>query len=429
MCFTLYDCLLLWGIILYSPFYLRRMRKNKDYMPDLLQRIGLHPPEPPRKRHPRVLIHAVSVGETRAVLPILKGLRDRRPDWEIFLTTTTGTGRRTAEQIGVKLDGIYYFPVDLSFVCADFLRRLRPDIVCLAETELWPNFIRAVSRRNISLCLLNGRLSDKSYRHYRIFRPVFKPMLKKFDLFCMQSALDADRIIDLGAQEESVVLTGNIKFDMGRIFYDEGTVERLRGRLGLKTGQRVIVAGSTHPGEEDEIISAFVRFLHSDPDLVLILAPRHVERAGDIVKRVLSSGRGCLLWSKLAEGKGIGGGDVLLIDIIGILAQIYSIATVVFIGGSLIPHGGQNPLEPAYYGRPVIFGPHMENFRSIAGELLKNGAAIEVNPGSLFDCLKGLLADEEKRENMGRAGQEVVRVNQGAAKKTCDHIIQLLKGA
>lgn len=385
-------------------------------------------PKPRFKKGFRVLIHSVSVGETRAVIPIINKLKRRCPGCEIYITTTTGSGQKTAEQIGKNLDNILYFPIDFGYICASFLRRINPDCICLTETELWPNFIRTASRYRMPLILINGRISDKSFRNYSFVRPFVRSILGKFNTLCMQSVLDAGRIVALGAEHDKVKVTGNIKFELGHLAVKEKEDVILRNRLGLNKNQPVLVAGSTHPGEERAILEGFKRLLAEYPDLVLILAPRHVERSEDIGKIVRETGLKSTFWSRLSGSDRIKAGEVLQIDVIGLLVKIYSLATIVIIGGSFVPHGGQNPLEPAFFGKPVIFGPHMENFRSISSMLMDAKAAVMIQKGDLFRMLYELLRDRDRREKMGKAAKGVIEANKGAVNRTCDEILRVVRG-
>ncbi|MGA1839387.1 MAG: 3-deoxy-D-manno-octulosonic acid transferase [bacterium] len=429
MVFYLFYSLLLFIVLLiYGPFYLKRINRGGKYRPDLLKRLGFSLPEPRSKKGVRILIHSVSVGETRAVIPIINELKRRRPGCEIYLTTTTGSGQKTAEQIGGNLDNILYFPIDFRYICSSFLRRIRPDCICLTETELWPNFIRSASRYRMPLILINGRISDKSFRNYGFVRPFVKSILGKFNTLCMQSVLDARRIVALGAEYDKVKVTGNIKFELGHLKIKEKEDVMLRNQLGLHENQPVLVAGSTHPGEERAIFASFKRLLTEYPGLVLILAPRHVERSEEISKIVKEAGLKSTFWSRLSGSDRIKEGGILQIDVIGLLAKIYSLATIVIIGGSFVTHGGQNPLEPAFFGKPVIFGPHMENFRSISSMLMDANAAVMIQESDLFRILSELLKDKERREKMGKAARGVIDANKGAVKRTCDEILGVIRG-
>ena len=426
--YFIYSLLLFILLLVYGPFYIKRIRKGERYKPDLSKRFGLSLPKPQPKRGFRILIHSVSVGETRAVIPVINELKARCPSCEIFLTTTTGSGQKTAEQIGSKLDRILYFPIDFGFICAAFLRRIRPDCICLTETELWPNFIRVASRNRIPLILINGRISDRSFRNYRLVRPFVRSLLRKFHALCMQSVLDGKRMVALGAEHGKVKVTGNIKFELSHLSVKKNESNALRNRLGLRENQSVLVAGSTHPGEERLIVEIFKRLLHEHPDLVLILAPRHVERSEEIAQMIRESGMKSIFWSRFSDNVQIKGGEILQIDLIGLLAKIYSLATIVIIGGSFIPHGGQNPLEPAFFGKPILFGPHMENFRSISAMLIDAEAAVMVKERNLFQILSELLTEKGRREKMGQAARAVIDANQGAATRTCNEILGILSG-
>lgn len=426
--YFIYSLLLFIMLLIYGPFYIKRMKKDGKYKPDLSKRFGLSLPKPKSKKGVRILIHSVSVGETKAVIPVINELKTRCPSCEIYLTTTTGSGQKTAEQIGINLDRILYFPIDFGFICASFLRRIRPDCICLTETELWPNFVRVASRYKIPLVLINGRISDRSFHNYRLVRPFIRSILSKFNTLCMQSALDARRIVALGAEHVKVKVTGNIKFEMEHLSIKEKESVILRNRLGLRENQPLLVAGSTHPGEEKSILENFKRLLSEYPDLVLILAPRHVERSEDIAQMIKKTGMKSIFWSRLSGNFQIKGGEIIQIDVIGLLAKIYSLATIVIIGGSFIPHGGQNPLEPAFFGKPIIFGPHMENFRSISSMLMDAKAAVMIKERDLFQILSELLADRNRRDKMGNAAKAVIDSNKGTSIRTCDEILGIFRG-
>jgi 3-deoxy-D-manno-octulosonic-acid transferase len=426
--YFIYSLLLFVVLLIYGPFYMKRMKRSGRYKPDLSKRFGFTLPKSRLKKGVRILLHSVSVGETRAVIPIIKELKTRCPGCEIYLTTTTGSGQKTAEQIGSNLDSILYFPIDFGYICSSFLRRIRPDCICLTETELWPNFVRIASRYRIPLILINGRISDKSFRNYSFVRPFIRSILGKFNTLCMQSVLDAGRIVALGAEHAKVKVTGNIKFELGHLSIKEKDGIMLRNRLGVIENQPVMVAGSTHPGEEKTILECFKRLLPEYPDLMLILAPRHVERTEEIAQIVKEAGLKSIFWSRISGNGQIKEGEILQIDVIGLLAKIYSLATIVIIGGSFIPHGGQNPLEPAFFGKPIIFGQHMENFRYISSMLMDAKAAVMTKEGDLFKILSELLADRERREKMGKAAKEVIDANKGAVNRTCDEILDIIRG-
>jgi 3-deoxy-D-manno-octulosonic-acid transferase len=291
------------------------------------------------------------------------------------------------------------------------------------ETELWPNLFRELSRQGIPSMIANGRISDRSYRRYRWVRPFLRRLFSRITLFAMQTEEDARRIMALGATPERVVITGNLKADF--LPGDDG-VERLWQRLlGLHGGEHIWVVGSTHRGEEAVVLNAYDRLCRDDPSLVLILAPRHPERIPEIEELIRSRGRRSVRRSQLPRVER--DGAVILLDSVGELAALYAIADVVFVGGSLVPYGGQNVMEPALRRKPVLFGPHVMNFREVAGLILEAGGGIEVKDGeSLGAAVQMLLADEKRRVEMGNAAYEAIRARQGAVKKSAELIERYL---
>ena len=371
-----------------------------------------------------IWLHAVSVGEVIASAPLARAMQARRPEIPLLLSTTTETGRAVAEQ-RVSAARFVYFPLDFGWVVRRAVSRLQPRLVLLTETELWPNFLAACAGRGIPVVVINGRLSPRSFPRYRVVRWWFGTVLRHVRLFCMQSAQDAERIIALGAPAERVRVTGNLKYDFhGLDQAVDGAA--IRRTLGLADGRRLVVAGSTHRGEEEAVLEAFGKAAESRPDLCLLLAPRHPERLDEVERLVTRAGLSCVRRSRAAENPPQDGGTIL-VDTMGELGRLYAAASVVFIGGSLIPHGGQNILEPASHGLPVIHGPHMANFSEMRDRFQEAGAAVQVkDAASLLRAMERLLDDPAEAERMGRAGQDVVAAQRGATERTADLVDALL---
>jgi 3-deoxy-D-manno-octulosonic-acid transferase len=303
------------------------------------------------------------------------------------------------------------------------LDRIRPRAVLLTETELWPAFIRACTRRGIPVVAVNGRISPRSYPRYRRVRFWFGRVLREVRLFCMQSPEDAARIRDLGAPADRVHVVGNLKFDLAGD-EDPGEGARVRGMLGLAPDRPVLVAGSTHKGEEPVVLEAFARARDAVPDLALVLAPRHPERL-DEVAGLLREAR--LRWARRSQAPVPGETAAILVDTMGELARLYAAGTVVYIGGSLVPVGGHNVLEPAAHGRPVLFGPHMGNFAEMARLFLEQGAGLQVQDAAgLAAGAVRLLADPAEAARMGSAGRRIVATHRGAAQRTLALLEQVL---
>ncbi len=405
-----------------APGVLTQMLLRGKYRRGLPERFGgVAPWEGPAAP---IWLHAVSVGEVMAAAPLARLLASRHPDVPLIASTTTETGRAVAEQ-RVAAARFVSFPLDFRWAAERAVARLRPRLVLLTETELWPNFLAACAARRIPVVLVNGRISPRSYPRYRLVRRWFGRVLQNVRLFCMQSAADADRILALGAPAERVTVTGNLKYDLPALEHD-ADVPAIRVGLGLPPLSRLVIAGSIHRGEDGPVIEAFRSAAASRRDLCLLMAPRHPERLEEVEQLVAKAGLSCLRRSRLpAESARTGG--VILLDTMGELARLYAAASVVFVGGSLIPHGGQNILEPAAYGRPILHGPHMGNFAEMRDRFREADAALQVADGpALAEGLQALLDDAAGAERMGRAGRAIVEAQRGATRRTADLVGALL---
>jgi 3-deoxy-D-manno-octulosonic-acid transferase len=405
-----------------APSVLAQMLLRGKYRRGIRERLGAVAPW--EGAQTPIWLHAVSVGEVMAALPLARALRARRPEIPLLVSTTTETGRAVAEQ-RLPAARFVFFPLDFGWTVRRALGRLRPRLVLLTETELWPNFLSTCAVRGIPVVVINGRLSPRSFPRYRLVRWWFGRVLRNVRLFCMQSSQDAERIVALGAPADRVRVTGNLKYDFPS--FDEAVdVAALRRSLGLPAGRRLVVAGSTHRGEEDAMLEAFRTAANSRPDLCLLIAPRHPERLEEVERLVARAGLACVRRSR-AEAQPPEEGGAILLDTIGELARLYAAASVVFIGGSLIPHGGQNILEPAAHSRPVIHGPHMANFAEMRDRFRDAGAAIQVEDAAgLFRALEALLDDSLEAERMGKAGRGIVAAHRGATQRTADLVDALL---
>jgi 3-deoxy-D-manno-octulosonic-acid transferase len=340
-------------------------------------------------------------------------MRARRPDVPLLVSTTTETGRGVAEQ-RLPADRFIFFPLDFRGVAAAAVARLRPRLVLLTETELWPNFLAVCAAHGIPVVVINGRISPRSFPRYRLVRAWFGRVLQHVSLFCVQSEDDARRLVQLGAPAGRVQVTGNMKFDLPA---GEADPARVKAGLGLSPEARLVVAGSTHRGEEEPVLAAFRGAAATRPELRLLLAPRHPERLDEVERLVQRAGLRPVRRSALAGAPP----DVIVLDTVGELARLYAAAEVVFIGGSLIPHGGQNILEPAAHGRPVLHGPHMANFAQVRDLFRDAGAAREVRDAAeLRRALEALLDDPARAQAMGGAGRAIVDRNRGATRRTAD---------
>lgn len=375
-----------------------------------------------------VWIHAVSVGETQAAAPLVKAFKRRFPDWAVVLTNVTETGHKVAQGIA-GVDQCLYFPYDFPWTMRRVFAQLKPTLVVIVETEIWPNFMRVAYRSGIPAVLVNGRISDRSFPRYRGLRFFIKPVLQQFTRLCMQSALDAQRIEVMGAPAERIEVTRNLKFDMQTEGICEQNPEAIRRRYGIPSGCKVLVAGSTHAGEEELVAEVYRRLLKSHPDLCLVLVPRHPDRCS-AVGELLSSHN--LTYSRRSEvGEApvpLAPGSVFLVDTIGELLQFYALADLVFVGGSLVPVGGHNILEAALLKKPVLFGPHMHNFKEISRLLVKAGGGLVISESDQFFAIAAnLLADPDRCQDMGAKGYSLLQDNRGATDRTLQAIERIVE--
>lgn len=363
-----------------------------------------------------IWVHTVSVGETIAVKPLLKALRERFPDRKIVISNVTETGRSVA----MKLDGAdlcIYFPFDFSFAVRRILSSIRPSIILVVETEIWPNFLRTARRMGIPTVMVNGRISDRSLAGYLRLGWFFRPVLADFSWFCMQTAEDARRIVAMGAPAERVEVTRNLKYDLPVCAISTAEREESRKSFHLSPDSAVVTAGSTHPGEDEILISCYRRLCAAGSRFILILVPRHPERAPVVAELLQREKVAFSLRSDIGNRSvQFSPGEVLLVDTVGELLQFYALSDIVFVGGSLVPTGGHNILEPASLRVPVVFGPHMDNFREAAGLVLACGGGIQVADGDgLASVLALLLANPAMRRTVGEKGGGLMEENSGSA--------------
>jgi 3-deoxy-D-manno-octulosonic-acid transferase len=426
--YTLYSLLLTLGVLATSPYWLFKALRERKYFGNILQRLGSGLPQLEPGVAP-VWIHAVSVGEVLAAKAFFLALRRARPDLPIVISTVTLTGQALARtELGAATAHLY-FPFDWQWCIARFLRCIRPRAVVLMETELWPNFIRGCACRNIPIFLANGRISDRSRRRYAWARPLFADMLSRMSAIGVQTAEDKHRFVSLGAAAERIRITGNVKYDfsMPASAVDESLLRRIMDCLGRSHATLPIVVGSSMKGEEIIYLKAFERARQKNPQARLILAPRHPERFDEVARLLASRGTPFLRRSALDTG-GTGEVEVLLLDSIGELRTVYNLAAVAVIGGSFLPYGGHNLLEPALLGKAIVFGPYMFNFKEAARLFLEAQSARQCDSDELPEVLAGLLADGEARNLLGARAQQTLRQNQGATEATLDLIAPYLEG-
>jgi 3-deoxy-D-manno-octulosonic-acid transferase len=425
----------LWIAVMMPVFLYKALRHGK-YTQGLTQRLGNLPAGLRSTGRPTIWFHSCSVGETLSIEPLVKELHHRFPEARLVFSTVTKTGQAMARQRFSTYgpDNTFYFPFDLGLVCGRFLQFIRPTLIVITDTEIWPNLLRQAHKRSIPVVMVNGRISLKSARLYRLVRPLMKRVFAGYAAFLMQSEDDAERIRAIGAPAGRVIVSGNMKYDKGPAEGEqkEEIGQSLGEALGLSAGDNhLIVAGSTHEGEE-QVLFEVLRRVRMAPDLGktrLLLAPRHPERFDGVAE--LASRAGFTVRKRSTPNGAVGEPEVLLLDSIGELAAAYRFGTIAFVGGTLIARGGQNILEPAWHARPIVIGPSMENFRQTAEDFLSRGAVIQIRAGisereaqvgELTEIFTGLLTDPERRKSMGCAARSVLEANRGASKFTADRI-------
>lgn len=419
--YQLYSLLLTVAFFLALPYYLWKDGGTGKYWGSFRARLGRLPSDLNPEGQPSIWIHAVSVGEVIAARPLVGALKARLPGYRVLLSTTTATGQSVALRSGGGADGVFYAPFDWIRPVRRALDAVKPALLVLVETEIWPNLIHEADRRGTRIALVNGRISPRSFPRYRFLRPIFERILSQVDLFLMQAETHALRVREIGAPRERVRVTGNLKFDA---VTDPQVPEELAHLVGSKGF--LWVAGSTVAGEERMVLSALRLVRESCGDVRLLLAPRHPERFDEAYAHVIESGFACVRRSELAR-EPWHSGEVLLLDSLGELARVYALATVVFVGGSLVPAGGHNILEAAIVGKAIVVGPHMENFQEIADEFQSEGALVQVSSAEeLASEITGLLTDTERRRRVGENARGLIDRNRGALERTVEALAKLL---
>ncbi|MDD2897407.1 MAG: 3-deoxy-D-manno-octulosonic acid transferase [Desulfuromonadaceae bacterium] len=363
---------------------------------------------------PVIWLHAVSVGEIIAARPLLKALRLRYPEHALVVSNTTETGKATAGGFS-EIDLCLYFPFDFLPAVRAIIGAVKPQIIIIMETEIWPNFSREAARNGIPLVLANGRISDRSFNRYLFFSWFFRPALRCFSSVCMQSAVGKERIIAIGANHQTVRVTGNLKNDIPTRQVTEEERSSLRRQYSIPEQCCILTAGSTRDGEEQFVISTYRELSAEICDLFLVLVPRHPARVGEIAALLSDAGIRYRRRTALSDAEPMRRGDVLLVDTVGEMMNLYALADLAYVGGSLVPVGGHNLLEPASVGVPSVFGPHMGNFREIEELVLRYGAGIQVlDQEELTAACRNLITSADLRRILGQNGLKLLRDNGGA---------------
>jgi 3-deoxy-D-manno-octulosonic-acid transferase len=427
--YSLYSALVLAVAVVASPWFVYQALRYKKYVGSLWQRMGYLPISFNMDADRSIWIHAVSVGEVLTARPLISDLKRRYPELRMFLSTTTLAGQQLARRNVQDVDAVFYFPFDLGIFVRRTLDLVRPRLFVMMETEIWPNLLRECRARGIKTAIVNGRLSPKSFPRYRMVRPMMRRVLDDIDKFCVQSEESARRFIELGADPGRVAVTGSLKFDSLDL---PSTAPQARARdrvlryFRVPPSRPVIMAGSTMKGEEAAVLRAFRRVRSTAPNALLILAPRNPERFAEAEQLARGEGWKVSRRSDLAVDADPRV-DVVVLDTIGELATLYQVATVVFVGGSLVATGGHNVLEPAVFGKPIVFGPHMENFFEIADAFVTNGGGVQIaGESELEEAFISLMGDPVRRARLGAAARALVEANRGAKEKSVSVLAGLL---
>jgi len=428
--FFLYSLLLTIGFILLLPRFLFQ----KKYAAGLRQRFG-HLPEFPPNEKPVMWLHCVSVGETNAARPLVKEIKEKFPEYRLVVSTTTKTGQNLAREVFARdAELVFYFPFDWKFTVHRVLKKIKPSVILIMETEIWFNFVRESHKSGAKVFIVNGRLSEKSVNRYNWIPNTMRRVLHHVDLALMQNGADAKRLLGLGTRNTKVKVTGNIKFDQAFDETESRLTRELRGRFAISKDAALIVAASTHAPEERLLLQAFKEtWKNSKANLPrLLIAPRHPERFAEVEEMIKASG---FDWAKRSEEASSRdeSAEVILLDSIGELRAVYPLAEIVFVGGSLIRHGGQSVLEPAIAERAIVTGFYTTNFAEIVKEFLAQGALLQLPklgekeiPDALAKVFSELLKDTERRGKLAKNAFDVMKKNRGATEKTVEYIKSFL---
>jgi 3-deoxy-D-manno-octulosonic-acid transferase len=431
----LYNIFQIFSLILLSPLLLVKAIISPKYRGRILLRLGIGIEELIQKLpvgQQRIWIHALSVGEVLSAHPLVKELRLARPSITLIFSASTKTGEELARNVMAKeVDLFIPFPLDIFSVARKFINLIAADLFVLVETDFWPNFIHTINRKGTPAILVNGRISQKSFARYQRFRFIFLPMFKIFKFISMQTESDAKKMIDLGVNADRVKALGNLKYDavlpdMVGWDQEQRPTSFYRQQFGISPEKVVWIAGSTHPREEVAILTAYKRLSLLFPDLFLVVAPRDVERGREVKEIADKLGLTVRLRTAPLQDEEFPGAPLLILDTMGELSRMYSFCNIAFIGGSLVPDGGHNPLEPAAFAKPILFGPYMDDFTEIASDLSEKDAAIVCHDeDDIFEVMKKLLVNHSIQKQMGEDAQALVIQHRGVTKRHIE-IIQFI---
>lgn len=418
--FIIYDILFFLFALVYFPCFLVKGKGHRGFG----MRCGLFPGHLRRAlaQKKNIWIHAVSVGEVLAVSHLIQKLKEVFPEYSIVCSTVTKSGHQLAQTQLPDSCQVIYAPLDFSWVVKKYIHFVNPRLYIAMETEIWPNLYMFLRKKGIAIVQVNGRISDRSFAGYKKISFLTKRILDCVDAFCMQSPLDAERIVQLGAAADKTRVVGNLKFDSLPALTPVDQQD-----VGFHRQDELLIAGSTHPGEEGIMLGVYRQLTGEFPHLRLVIAPRHVERTEDILKEVEQEGSRALKFSEIKKDKG-DQKTIVIVDAIGHLRMLYSLAKIVFIGKTLKVGGGQNVIEPLSFGKPTLVGPYTQNFKDVVHLFLKEGALIQVRDRQeLLSQMRQLLKNPKKMETMGLSAREVIQKYQGATAKTIEIISKLLR--
>ncbi len=431
--YTIYNLILNFAFIISFPYLLLRAFLAKG---GVWERMGRLPKEEIKLLSTKnvIWLHAASVGEIKALSTIIPQLKKINPEYSLIVSVVTESGKKEAERIlsagsiGKEVEFVFHAPIDLKRFVKKALSRVKPCALILIETELWPNLIREAKIRDCSVILINGRISGKSFSKYLLLKSLFSETLSYVDLFCMQSGEDAERVRKLGAESFKIKVLGNLKFDRMITQISEIDKNMLKKKLSIPFDLKVLVGGSTRKGEDEILVRVFKRLKKDHRNLLLLLAPRHLDRMKKIEKMLCHQKLDFVRRSELDGKPPLSNQRVILLDTMGELASIYAIADIAFVGGSMVPIGGHNLLEPADCGVGVIFGPYVDHFKTAADLLIQSGGGIKIrNEEELYARLSDLLKDEDKRKEMGISAKEAIKKQSGVSQKTARLILTHLE--
>ena len=429
----IYNCLFTAGFLVTAPFYFLKMKRRGNWKSGFGQRFARYDAKLKQQltnRH-TLWVHAVSVGEVNIATQLIKALETRAPTLTVVVSTTTSTGMGELKKKLPAHVPKFYYPIDRRKYVSRALRVINPEAIVLIEAEIWPNFLWKAADRRMPTFLVNARLSEKSYRGYKRASFLFKPIFQKFAGVGAQDEADKQRLIKLGFRPEVVRVVGNLKFDAAQLSEKPAvSVESLYRRIGVDETSIILVAGSTHDGEEAFLIDAYMRLRQKFPNLFLTLVPRHFERSRDVGREVENRKLRLIYRTDISATTHFKKGDIdcLVVNTTGELRHFYEAATVIFVGKSLFGEGGQNPIEPGALGKAMVFGPNMQNFEAIARAFITaRGARQEPTPAAVEKALEELLASPELREELGQNALAVVSQNRGSIDRTIDMVLEQVK--